>query len=301
MADRLTGIEVFVTALRLGGLSAAARKLQMSPAMAAKHLNALEARLGTALVHRTTRRLSLTGAGMAYFEKAERILADLHEAEAEAAAQGVVIEGRLRVSVPASFAVLHLGPLVAAFNRRHPGIAIELGLSDRQVDLVEERWDVAIRIGRLVDSSLVARKLATVNFVLCAAPDYLARRGTPRTVADLVDHDCLDFTLSTTTPRAWRFGADGSVRQPVRGSLQADNGDVLVEAAAAGLGLVYGPRFIAARALREGRLVELQLDHPAARLGAIYAITHPARRPAARTRAWIEFLAEALPPLAADW
>lgn len=301
MADRLTGVEVFVTAMRLGGLSAAARKLQMSPAMAAKHLNALEARLGTALVNRTTRRLSFTGAGAAYFERAERLIADFHEAEAEATAQGAVVGGRLRVSVPASFAVLHLGPLVAAFNRRHPGITMELGLSDRQVDLIAEGWDCAIRIGRLVDSSLVARKLADVHFILCAAPDYLARHGTPRCVTDLADHDCLDFTLSSSSPRIWRFGKDGSVRQPINGTLHADNGDVLVEAAAAGLGLVYGPRFIAARALHEGRLVEVPLDHAPSPLGAIYAMTHPSRRPAARTRAWIEYLAETLPPLAADW
>lgn len=301
MADRLTGIEVFVEAMRLGGLSAAARCLHMSPAMAAKHLSALEARLGTALVHRTTRRLSLTEAGAAYLDKAERILADLNEAESEAAAQAVTIEGLLRVSVPASFGVQYLGPLVAAFNQRHPAITVELGLSDRHVDLVDERWDVAIRIGQLVDSSLIARKLAVMNLVICAAPAYLARAGTPQTVADLADHDCLGFTLSMPGTHFWRFGHDGSIRQPIRGTLHADNGEVLVEAAAAGLGLVYGPRFIAARALREGRLVEVPLDQPLARLGAIHALTHPTRRPAAKTRAWIEFLAETLPAMAADW
>ncbi|KPF52953.1 DNA-binding transcriptional LysR family regulator [Novosphingobium capsulatum] len=301
MADRLTGIEVFVEAMRLGGLSAAARALHMSPAMAAKHLSALEARLGTTLVHRTTRRLSLTEAGAAYLDKAERVLADLREAEAEAAAQSVAIEGLLRVSAPMSFGVLHIAPLVAAFNQRYPGITVELGMSDRQVDLVEERWDMAIRIGRLVGSSLVARKLADMHLVVCASPAYLARRGTPSQVSDLVQHDCLGFTLTRFGQHVWRFGLDGTIHQPVRGTLQADNGDVLVEAAAAGLGLVYGPRFIAARALREGRLVEVVLDQPLAGLGAVHAITHPSRRPAAKTRAWIEFLAATVPAMAAEW
>lgn len=301
MADRLTGIEVFVEAIRLGGLSAAARALHMSPAMAAKHLTALESRLGVTLVHRTTRRLLLTEAGAAYLERANRVLADLSEAEAEAAAQGATIDGHLRVSVPMSFGVLHVAPLVAAFTRRHPGITIELGMSDRRVDLVEERWDMAIRIGRLLDANLVARKLADMRLVVCGAPSYLARRGTPTRIADLADHDCLGFTLSMPGQGIWRFGVDGAIHQPVRGTMHADNGDVLVEAAAEGLGLVYGPRFIAARALREGRLVEVYLDQPLAQLGAIHAVTHPSRRPAARTRAWIEFLAEQLPPLAAAW
>lgn len=301
MADRLTGIEVFVLAMRLGGLSAAARALHMSPAMAAKHLSALEQRLGTALVHRTTRRLSLTEAGAAYLDKAERILGELREADAEATAQSVTIEGLLRVSVPASFGVQYLGPLVAAFKQLHPKITVELGLSDRHVDLVEERWDVAIRIGILEDSSLIARKLADMHLVICASPAYLARAGTPEKVTDLAHHDCLGFTLSMPGTYTWRFGVDGSIRQAIRGSLHADNGEVLVEAAAAGLGLVYGPRFIAARALREGRLVEVALDHPLAPLGAIHALTHPTRRPAAKTRAWIEFLAGALPRMADQW
>lgn len=160
---------------------------------------------------------------------------------------------------------------------------------------------MAIRIGRLVGSSLVARKLADMHLVVCASPAYLAQRGTPSQVSDLVQHDCLGFTLTRFGQHVWRFGLDGTIHQPVRGTLQADNGDVLVEAAAAGLGLVYGPRFIAARALREGRLVEVVLDQPLAGLGAVHAITHPSRRPAAKTRAWIEFLAATVPAMAAEW
>lgn len=302
MADRLTGIEVFARAIRLGGLSAAARDMRMSPAMAAKHLDALEARLGVTLVNRTTRRLSLTEAGEAYLEKAERILADLGEAEAEISTRTVAVEGLLRVSAPAAFSVLHMSGLVAEFNRLHPAVVIELGLNDRYVDLLEERWDVAIRIGKLADSSLVARKLADVRLNVSASPDYLDSRGTPKTIHDLANHDCLGYTLSSLTGAThWSFGRDGSTKVPVHGSLRANNGEVLVQAAIAGQGLVYGPRFITAEAVADRRLTEVGLDVALMDLGAIYAVTHPTRRPAAKTRAWVDYLASRLRALSVDW
>lgn len=302
MADRLTGIEVFVRAIRLGGLSAAARDLGMSPAMAARYLDALEARLGATLVHRTTRRLSLTETGATYLEKAERLLSDLAEAEAEVSARTVAVEGLLRVSAPMSLGMMHIGSLVNAFTRQQPAVTIELGLNDRFVDLLEERWDMAIRIGRLADSSLIARKLADIRANICAAPHYLAARGTPRTLDDLAHHDCLGYTLSPLVGVShWSFGRDGSIKVPVRGSLHANNGEVLVRAAIAGQGLVYGPRFITAEALADGRLVEVELDAPLLDAGAIHAVTHATRRPAAKTRAWIDFLASRMRDLAADW
>lgn len=302
MADRLTGMEVLVRAIRLGGLSAAARELRMSPAMATKHLDALEARLATTLVRRTTRKLALTEAGADYFEKAERILTEIGEAEAEAASRSVAIEGFLRVSAPATFGVLHIAPLAPLFHARCPSVTLELGFSDRYVDLLDERWDMAIRIGRLADSSLVARKLAPMRTVVCAAPAYLARRGTPKSVFDLIAHDCLGYTFAEQAGAStWSFGRNGEIKAPVRGWLRANNGEALLCAAIAGAGLVYGPRYVAARALAEGSLVEVALDHPPLPVGAVHAITHPDRRPAAKTRAWIEFLAETLPGLAADW
>ncbi|PPQ36809.1 DNA-binding transcriptional regulator, LysR family [Rhodoblastus acidophilus] len=302
MADRLTAMEVFVRALRLGGLSAAARELRMSPAMAAKHLDALEARLGTTLVRRTTRKLSLTEAGADYLDKAERILAEIAEAEADASSRSLAIEGVLRVSAPATFGVLHIAPLAPLFHERHPNVILEFGFSDRYVDLLDERWDMAIRIGRLADSSLVARKLAPMRAVVCASPNYLARRGTPKLLSDLIAHDCLGYTLAEQAgPSSWRFGLDGEIKAPVRGWLRANNGEALLRAAMAGQGLVYGPRYIAAEALAAGSLVELTLDQPPTPVGAVHALTHPDRRPAAKTRAWIEFLAETLSGLAADW
>jgi len=302
MADRLTGIEVFVRAIRQGSLSAAARELKMSGAMAAKHLVQLEERLGATLVHRTTRRLSLTEAGAQFLERAERITADLREAESEVSAHSVAIEGLLRVSAPVSFGVLHLSGLIAQFHDRYPKVTIELGLNDRFVDLLEERWDVAIRIGRLADSTLVARKLVAETFTLCAAPAYLARSGTPERVEDLSAHQCLGYTLAPLVGvREWAFGANGAIRVPISGPFTSNNGEALMRAACAGQGIVYSPRFMTACAIADGRLVELDVGVPLLDLGAIYAITHPTRRPAARTRAWIDFLAERLPVIARHW
>lgn len=291
MPDRLTGIEVFTQAIRTGSLSAAGRAMGMSAAMATRHLDALEDRLGVALVQRTTRRLILTEAGIAFLDRTEPLLVDLRDAEHEASARTIAIEGVIRISAPVSFGVRHVAPLIAGFTVEHPRVRIELGLSDRQVDLLEERWDVAIRVGRLADSGLVARRLASVRLVLCASPAYLARHGTPRTLDDLQAHDCLGYTLgSRMTTTSWAFGRDGERRVQVRGSLVADNGDAIIAAAIAGHGLVYGPRFIAAEGLADGRLIEIDLDVELMDLGAVHAITHPTKRPLARTRAWIEYM-----------
>lgn len=302
MPDRLTAMEVFVRAIRLGGFSAAARELHMSPAMAAKHVDALEARLATALMRRSTRRLSLTEAGADFLERAERILGEVAEAEAEAASRSIRIEGPLRVSAPSTFGVMHVAPLVPAFHALHPAVTIEFGFSDRYVDLIEERWDVAIRIGRLADSGLVGRRLAPMRMVVAAAPSYLARRGPPTMVAQLIDHDCLLHVGGARQDAStWRFGTDGAVKVPVRGTMAANNGEGLVRAAVAGQGLAYGPRFIAAEALATGALEEVPLDVPPMDLGAVHALTHPTKRPSAKTRAWIDFLVGRLPALARDW
>lgn len=302
MADRLTGMEVFVQAVRRGGISAAARSLRMSPAMAGKHIDALERRLGATLLHRSTRRLALTEAGADYLDRVSRIITDVQEAEAQVAARSVDVAGLLRVSAPVTFGVSHLAPLMPAFQARFPNLTVEFGFNDRVVDLLEEQWDVAVRIGRPADSSLISRKIAPMRVVVCASPAYLARRGTPRTIRELSQHDCLGYTLvSQAGTSTWSFGVAGAVKVPVRGPLHANNGEALVRAAVAGLGLVYGPRFIAADALARGELVEVQLDLPCLDLGWLQTIRHPERQPTAKTRAFVSFLAETLPPLAADW
>ena len=254
------------------------------------------------LMRRSTRRIALTDVGEAYFEKAERLLSDFDTAEAEASSQSGEIGGLLRVSAPSAFGVASLPPLLAQFGGEHPALTVEIGLDDRYVDLLEERWDLAIRIGQLPDSALVARKLAAVRLCICAAPAYLARYGVPQRTAELSAHNCLGYTLNTPAgPSRWSFGPRGEHQVTVRGTLHANNGAVLVRAALAGQGLVYGPRFFVAQHLADGDLVEVTLDMPPRELGAIYAVTHPARRPDAKARALIDFLVAKVPQLAREW
>jgi len=294
MLDRVTGMRVFVCAASAGSLSAGARQLGMSPAMATKHVDALEARLGVKLFHRTTRRLSLTEAGSNYLEACQRILPEIDEAEASAASLRVEAAGLLRMNVPLSFGTRFIAPLLPEFSRRHPAVRVELGLNDSQVDLIDGRWDLGIRIGRLGDSLLQARKLGDCAMRVCAAPDYLRRHGVPRRVAELSRHNCLGYTLSPWVgSEEWAFGRDGEVRVPIRGDLLANNGEALLAAALGGQGLIYQPQFIVAAALQRGELLALELDQPPVALGGIHVLYPPERRPPAKVRAMIDYLVEA--------
>jgi DNA-binding transcriptional LysR family regulator len=196
MLDRITGMRVFARAANAGSLSAAARHLGLSPAMATKHVDALEARLGVKLFHRSTRRLSLTAAGSSYLEACLRILPDIDEAEASVASQRAEASGLLRMNLPLSFGTRFIAPLMPAFSQRHPAVKVELGLTDSQVDLIDGSWDMAVRIGRLTDSPLQARRLADCPILVCASPGYLAQHGVPRRVSDLSQHNCLGYSLS---------------------------------------------------------------------------------------------------------
>lgn len=301
MLDRVTGMRVFVRAVSAGSLSAAGRHLGMSPAMATKHLDALEAHLGIKLLHRSTRRLSLTEAGSDYLEACQRILPEIDEAEASAASQRVEARGLLRMNVPLSFGARFIAPLLPAFSQRHPALKLELGLNDSVVDLLDGGWDMAIRIGRLADSPLQARKLGDCVERVCAAPSYLDQRGVPRRVADLAQHNCLGYTLSSWAGgKVWAFGHDGSVRVAINGDLAANNGEALLAAAVGGQGVIYQPDFIVADAVERGELVVLELDQPTYALGGIFAVYPPDRRPPAKVRVMIDYLAErfASPPFA---
>jgi len=290
MLDRVTGMRVFVRAVSAGSLSAAGRQLNMSPAMATKHVDALEAHLGVKLLHRTTRRLSLTQAGSDYLEACLRILPEIDEAEASVASQRVEARGLLRMNVPLSFGARYIAPLLPMFSQRHPAVRVELGLNDSQVDLIDGGWDMAVRIGRLADSSLQARKLADCPLVVCAAPAYLDKRGVPRKVAELAQHNCLSYTISQS--KEWTFGRDGGTRVTVGGDLLANNGTALVAAAIGGQGVIYQPQFIVAGALQRGELVVLELDEPPMELGGIHLLYPPDRRPPAKVRAMADFLIE---------
>jgi len=297
MLDRLTGMQVFVRVAALGGLSAAARSLSMSPTLATKHVAALEERLGVKLLHRSTRRVTLTEAGRRYLDGVEKILLDVDEVEAGAGADRIEVRGTLRINAPLSFGFQVLAPLMVEFSKLHPAISIDLGLNDRVVDLIEEGWDVALRIGQLKDTSMVARKLANCRMVVCAAPSYLAEHGTPTSVAALAGHNCLGYTLSRPlgTDR-WTFGAAGDVTVPITGNMRASNGDALVAAAVAGHGVTYQPTFLVAEALKSGQLVPLVLDHPPIELHGIFSVFPANRRQPAKVRAFVDFLVEKLAP-----
>jgi len=296
MPDRLTGLEVFAKVATAGSLSAAGRAMGLSQTMVTKHLAALEARLGAKLFHRTTRRLSLTDAGRSYLDSCERILAEIEAAEAAVAADRLEPRGLLRLNVPLAFGVRQIAPRLAAFARFHPHVTIELGLNDRQVDLAEEGWDLAIRIGNLRDSSLVARRLAACRITVCASPAYLAAHGTPRTVTDLAQHNCLGYTLAQAGSHRWMMGRRSEISVPISGNLRANNGDALLAAAIAGQGIVQQPTFIVADALRSGELVRIALDHPPTEQLAVHAVYLPDRQPPAKVRAFIDFLASEFAP-----
>ncbi|MFM0101345.1 LysR family transcriptional regulator [Paraburkholderia nemoris] len=297
MLDRLTGMQVFSRAATAGSLSAAARQLGLSPAMATKHLDAVEHRLGVRLFHRSTRKLTLTEAGQQYLETCARLLPDLEEAEATIASQRVEASGLLRLNSPLSFGVRYIAPLIPAFRNKHPGVTIDLGLNDRVVDLIEEGWDLTIRVGRLKDSRLVSRRLAESVMIVCAAPGYWARHGRPKRWSELGGHNCLSVTFSNISrPDEWRFGKDGDKHVAVKGTMRANNGDALVAAAVAGLGVLYEPEFIVADAIRQGALEQITLEVRTADLGGIHLVRAPDRAPPAKVRVMTDFLLDAFNP-----
>jgi DNA-binding transcriptional LysR family regulator len=297
MLDRITGMQVFSRAAHTGSLSAAARQLSISPGMATKHLDALEERLGVRLFHRTTRKLSLTEPGQQYLEVCSRLLPELEEVEAMIASQRVDATGLLRLNTPLSFGVRYVAPLISTFTEQHPKVVVDLGLNDRVVDLVDEGWDLTIRVGRLKDSRLVSRRLAESDMIVCAAPGYWAGRGRPKLWSDLQHHNCLGSSISAVArPDEWLFGKDRDKRIAVKGTMRANNGNALVMAAVAGLGILYEPEFIVADAIRRGKLEGVTLDAPTADLGGIHLIYLRDRSPPAKVRVMIDFLVAAFNP-----
>ncbi|WP_199032233.1 LysR family transcriptional regulator [Ralstonia sp. ASV6] len=260
--DSLESMSVFVEIVNTGSLTTAAERLGLSSSMVGKHLNALEARLGVKLLHRTTRRHQLTEAGALYLERCRDILERVKAAHDDASALRGNPAGKLRIAAPISFGVTQLAPAVARFLAHHPGIDIELMLTDAPVDPVGDGVDLAFRVGPLVDSSLIARPLPSYyRMVVCAAPDYLARRGMPTVPHDLLSHDCLGHTRWGPS-HAWRFdGPDGPIEVPVSYRLRIDNGPALREAALAGGGIIRQPFGLVKNDLETGRLRLLLADY----------------------------------------
>lgn len=290
--DRLSGMAVFVRVVEEESFSAAARVLGLSKSAVSKQVAALEDRLGARLLNRTTRRLSLTDAGVAFYDRAQRIVADAEEAEAAVSQLSATPRGVLRVNAPVSFGVQHLGPVLPEFMDAHPDLSVELTLNDRFVDLVEEGFDVAVRIGRLPDSSLIARRLAPLRRVVVASPAYVAAHGAPQQPEDLRDHACLLYAYLLRGD-AWALrGPEGrAVEVRVDGRLRANNGDVLRAALLGGMGVAYMPSFLVGNDLAEGRLVRLLPEWQDDSAG-IYAVHPHARLVPPKVRAFVDFLAE---------
>jgi DNA-binding transcriptional LysR family regulator len=284
-------MNAFVRVAERGSFAAAAADLGLTPSALSKLVTRIEDRLGVRLLTRTTRKLALTAEGELFVARSREILASIEAAEAEVTAASERPRGHLRISVGTAIAKQILGPALPAFLDRYPDIDVGLHVSDRQIDLVAEQVDVAIRSGALGDSTLVARKIAEATRVICASPAYLEKHGTPRVPADLLRHNCL--TLPGPAWSRWPFHThEGINRLEISGSFTSDNADLLLDMAVAGLGIARLADFMVARAVQQGVLVPLLTDNHVPESFPIHALTVPGRHRAPRIRAFVDFLAE---------
>ncbi|RQR25769.1 LysR family transcriptional regulator [Burkholderia sp. Bp9142] len=286
--DRLACMKVFVRAVEAGSISSAANELNMSPQLAGKQIRALEEGLGIKLLSRTTRRQSLTDSGQLFYERAKSILAEMEAAEALMAETRAEPRGRLRISAPITFGSHGLAPEIPEYLSQHPEVSVDLNLSNRTVDLVEEGFDVVFRTGDLPDSSLIARRLGWYRLVLCAAPDYIRSAGKLRSPEDLANHECLVFS-HTVLRTQWTFdGPDGRVSVPIKGRFSTNSGEALRSTAVAGMGILLQPYELVADEIAAGRLVRLlpEYEPPARALHALYASD---RQMTPKLRSFLEF------------
>lgn len=261
--DRLTSMNVFVRAAELGSFAAAANDLRLSPQMVAKHIARLESRLGTALLNRTTRRQHLTDIGRSYYERCKIVLSEAEAADAIALEMKVTPSGTLRVNAPVTFGTSTLAPFITQYLAQYPETQVELTLSDRLVDPVEEGYEVILRIGELTDSQMIAYPLRPYRLIACASPGYLAQRGIPLTPAELAQHSCLVYGIwSPQAPCRWQFSKDGKTQeiQP-EGRLRSNDWRALLHAAVSGYGVTLGPEDVLKEEITAGRLVQVLPDY----------------------------------------
>ncbi len=283
---------VFAEVVERGSFTAAAKALGRSKAAISKEVSALERRLGAQLLNRTTRSMSLTEIGEAFYERCQRVAEQTELAELSVSELQAEPRGEIRVAAPMSFGHRILAPALPAFLEKHPELRVDVDLTDRKIDLVREKFDLALRIGVLRDSSLVARKLAPLRAVVCATPSYLATHGTPERPEDLVDHECLSYR---PPPDAWNFSEPDLVVE-TSGRLNADNGDALLEAGLADAGILYLPTFVVADDVRAGRLVPLFLERTYFREAGAWAVYPANRHLSPKVRAFIDHFAEVFGP-----
>ncbi|MBX2856799.1 MAG: LysR family transcriptional regulator [Rhodobacteraceae bacterium] len=298
--DRFAEMDMFVRVIEAGGFTEAARRAGVSKSAVSKQISALEQRLGARLLNRTTRRVSPTEIGLAYYDRAARVLAEAEEADAIAAALQGAPRGELRISAPQSFGTLILAPVVGEFIAEHPEVRVHMTLDDRFVELISEGFDLAVRIGALEDSSLRAKRVGESQLQMIASPAYLKRKGEPRAIEDLADHDLLHYSY-LASGRSWKLTGPGGVERQVRanGPLTINNGSALVTAAEQGLGIVLSPDFICADSLRAGR-VRAVLPEAAPAPNGIWAVTPPGRFMQPKVRAFVDFLSLYLKRAEAD-
>jgi DNA-binding transcriptional LysR family regulator len=288
--DRFENMQAFVRVVEAGSISGAADRMEVAKSVISRRLRELEAHLGAELFHRTTRQMNLTDTGRAFYQQSVRILADVLEAEHATSQSHGALKGSLKVALPLSFGLMHLGSAINEFLQAHPGIEFDLDFNDRQVDLLAEGFDLAIRIASLADSSLIARRLAPIQAVMCASPAYLERMGTPQSPTELIDHCCLVYNLISNYEHWNLRDAEGQwIKTKITPYLKASNGEFLRDAALAGLGIVLMPTFIVYQEIASGRLIPLLPGYHYAQLAA-YAIYPQTRHLSQRVRAFVDFL-----------
>ena len=291
--DRLDAMKLFVRVAELGSFAAVAQQLGVARSVVTRQIAGLEAHLGIKLMARSTRRLSLTSAGTAYLEKCRVILNLVEAAETDVAEERLTPRGNIRMSLPLSFGLKRLAPLLIDFSQRYPEVGLDMDYSDRRVKLIEEGIDLSIRITRRLDGGDVARKIGMGRMQVVASKNYLARHGRPQHPAELIHHECLGYT-SGGIAQNWEFQVDGQLQSfPVRSRINPNNGDVLTEAAAQGLGITLQPDFIIDSFLADGRVEAILADFPVAELG-IYAMLPSNRHIPHRVRVLMDFLAAGL-------
>lgn len=298
--DRFLEMQTFNAVVDAGSFVKAADALNMSKAAVSRYVVDMETRLGVRLLHRTTRRLSLTDEGQVFYARSKELLAELQEAEDEITSRSDAASGLLRINAPFTFGILHLAPLWGAFKAQHPKVTLDVTLADRLVDLVEEGYDVAIRIATLESSTLVSKRLATTRMVLCASPTYLAQHGTPTHPADLAQHSVISYSYWATKDE-WRFnGPEGPVSVKTNPCIHTNSGDTCRAAALSHQGVILQPTFLVGKDLSDGTLLELMPEYRSIELG-IYAVYPTRKHVSAKVRALIEFLAARFAGREASW
>lgn len=288
--DRFENMNAFVKVVEAGGISAAADRMNIAKSVISRRLKELEQHLGVELFHRTTRQMNLTDSGRAFYQQTARILADIIEAEHATSQFHGALKGNLKVALPLSFGLMHLGPAINEFLQIHPDIEFDLDFNDRHVDLLAEGFDLAIRIASLPDSSLIARRLAPIQTILCASPAYLKRAGIPQSPAELIDHRCLVYNLISNL-EYWNLfdAANQLIKTRITPYLKASNGEFLRDTAVDGQGIVLLPTFIVYREIERGTLAPILTNYHASPLAA-YTIYPQTRHLSQRVRAFVEFL-----------